>query len=103
MKKPDPSLLALYHIGVIGGIEIDYRHMHTPRGGTYVRLRGNLGSIDGRWEDYREYLDLRVKWNSVAEIKAKFAAEIEAWWIFTESRRKELVEYERLKKIFEEG
>ena len=45
MKKPDPSLLALYHIGVIGGIEIDYRHMHTPRGGTYVRLRGNLGSI----------------------------------------------------------
>jgi len=100
VNKPSPALLALYHLGVIGGIEIDYRHIHTPKGGTYVRLRGNLSSIDGRWEDYREYLDLKVEWNSVAKIRKKFSDELESWWIFSEREKKDLAEYERLKKKF---
>jgi len=101
IQPPTPELLALYKIGVIGKIEIDYRHMHTERGGTYIRMHGNLGSIDGKWKKYEKYLDMKVEWNSIAKIKAKFSKELEDWWIYSETNRKELDEYERLKKKFE--
>jgi len=103
MQRPSPALLALRHLGVIGKIEIDYRHIHTPKGGTYVRLHGSISSLDGRWEEYRGYLDLRVDWNSVAHIKPKFEKELEAWWLFAEREKKELADYERLKKKFGEA
>ncbi len=100
IQRPTPELLAIYQIGVIGKIEIDYRHMHSERGGTYIRMHGNLGSIDGKWGKYEKYLDMKVDWNSIAKIKPKFSKELEEWWIFTENHRKELEEYERLKNKF---
>ena len=100
MQSPFPALLALYHIGVIGKIEIDYRHMHTHLNGTYVRLHGNLGSIDGRWDEYKEFLEVSVNWNSVANIKPEYSKQLEAWYIFAETEKKELKEFERLKKKF---
>ena len=98
MNKPSPALLALHMIGVIGKIEIDYRHMHTPKGATYVRLHGNIGSLDGRWDEYEPYLDLAVEWNSVARIKDEHRKVIEAWWMGKAQRDKEMAEYERLGK-----
>jgi len=103
MHKPNPALLSLHMIGVIGKIEIDYRHIHSPGEATYVRLHGNIGSIDGRWDEYAEYLDLAVEWNSVAKIKDEHRKQIEAWWMGKAQREKEMDEWERLKKKFGEG
>jgi len=98
MNKPSPALLALHMIGVIKTIEIDYRHIHQPGEATYVRLHGNIGSIDGLWSEYEPYLDLAVMWNSVAKIKPECAKEIERWWMGKAQRDKEMAEYERLGK-----
>ena len=106
MESPSPALLGLYGIGVIAAIKINYRPPHpphTPGEGTYVELQGNLGRIVGRWEDYREFLELRVGFNSVAEIKPEFDAVLERWRLFEAKEAKDLAEYARLKKKFERG
>ncbi len=104
MKRPIQPLLALHQIGVIASITINYRPPHpphTPGAGTQVELRGNIGSITGLWGEYQEYLEVGVEWNSVARIKKQYAAELEAWWLFSENEKKELAELARLKKKFE--
>ena len=101
MNNLSSALIALWRIGIISSIEIDYRRGQNSLEGTYVKLKGSLGNIDGLWEVYQEYVDLGVNKQSVAKIKNRYAKELEDWYLLTEAKKKDLAEYNRLKEIFE--
>lgn len=100
MNKPNLHLLRLYGIGTIQCIEVEQQQTGTDSTATYVKIKGVNGECRGKWKTYEPYIDVKVRYNSIATIKHGYIAELAKWKLYQEENERELAEYERLKAKF---
>ena len=101
MKKPPETALKLYALGAIIGIKVDYRQTGVAGAETLCTIYGEQESIGGKWSTYRDYLNVGVDYNSVAQVRSDVFKRIREWEAFEKENLKELQEYERLKAKFD--
>ncbi len=95
--------MRLYDLQYINGITVHYNQTGTDTADTFVDITGWNGKKikNHPWVIYREYLELRVDYNSIAHIKDHYMKQIQDWLTFEKRNKRDLVEYRRLKKKFE--
>ena len=101
MKKPKKIILDLYDLGTIKSISVDNHPVDNYRSSvTMVELEGGGGKILRNWDTLKEYLDVRVGHNYIAELSREYADLAMKWRQYEKDYAVELKEYERLKKKF---
>ena len=100
VKKPSDVVLELYNLGFISSIKVDYRQTGVDTGETFCELVGDNGRVCGLWDIYEDFLVVTVDYNSVASLNRIYENEVEKWKEYEEANKKDLKEYERLKKKF---
>jgi hypothetical protein len=101
MKPPNKNLLHLYDFGIIESIDVVYKQTGTDTAETYVKLKNSFGSIYGKWDTYKEYLDVEVGYNSIAHLKRNHKKVCDDYKTWLNERDSDYQEYLRLKRIFE--
>jgi hypothetical protein len=91
--------MALYNLGVINGIKVEYLQTGDEAADTFVTLTGSGGKkLRGKWGTYDCYLDTYVGHNFVASLKSYLVKEAEDWLTFEKANKRDLAELERLTK-----
>jgi len=101
MKKPNKTILALYNLSVIKGIDVNYVQNGVDTSETRVTLIGSNGTLKGRWETYKPYLEVSVDFRSIARLKDRYVKEVDDWKKFERINSTEYDEYLRLRNKFE--
>lgn len=97
MQKPKGTILKLVALGWIHGLHIEQQQTGTDTAETFCKITGSNGKLEGKWETYKEYLDVAPGHNYIAEVKRRHVNEVADWRTFEKENKKDLVEFERLK------
>jgi len=100
MKKPNNIIFKLKDLGLIQGIYIDYKQTGRDTADTFCVITGSNGECKGKWDTYKDYLDVDVGYNSIAKLKQFYISELVSYKVFEEENEKDLAEHERLKLKF---
>lgn len=105
MTKPDEHLLALYKLGWITGVSVDYRQTGTDTSDTYVTFANSYDNkkVMGLLSNYTKYIKLDFSYNTVATIHPEFISMVTEWEKFEQKNKRELAEYKRLQEKFGRG
>ena len=77
MKKPNETILKLYNLGWINEMKIDYKQTGTDTADTFCVLGDGKKQIKGKWDAYKEYLDVRVSHAYIAKLKPEYEKQVE--------------------------
>ena len=100
MKKPNNIIFKLKDLGLIKGIYIDYKQTGNDTADTFCVITGSNGECKGKWDTYKDYLDVSIGYNHIAILKDCYINELARYKAFEEENEKDLAEYERLKLKF---
>lgn len=100
MQKPTDLVIWLADNWPLTGLAVDYVQTGTDTADTEVTITGSKGSKRLRWTTLQPLIDVRVGYNSVAELKSHLAKQVVEWREFAKKEAKDLAEFERLKKKF---
>ena len=100
MKKPNNIIFKLKDLGLIKGICIDYKQTGNDTADTFCVITGSNGECKGKWDTYKDYLDVSIGYNRVAILKDCYIDELASYKAFEEETEKYLAWYERLKLEF---
>ena len=100
MDKPSEILIRLCKLGWIHGLHIEQKQTGTDTAETFVTITGSDGKAEGKWNAYRDFLELVPGHNSVCHVKEKFIRQVEDWQNFEIQNAKELADYKRLREKF---
>jgi len=100
MKKPNETILKLYNLGWINEMKVDYRQTGTDTADTFCVLGKGKKQIKGKWNTYKEYLDVMVSHAYIAKLKPEYEKQVEDWKKFEKENADDLAEFERLKVKF---
>ena len=101
VEKPNERLIKLYNIGYIKAVKLSEKLgacMYTSE--IYVEIVGSVGKCKGKWDLYRNLLVPNFGAYFVAELRDSDKRKVKEWLEFERENKKDLEEYERLKKKF---
>lgn len=101
MNKPTNELIKLCGAGFIHGIKIEQKQTGVDTADSFCIITCTNCTIKGKWDTYKDYLDVIPFYNGIAEVKKHLVKQVVEWKTFEEENKKELEEYKRLKKKFE--
>lgn len=100
VKPVPPALKKLMQLGTIKSIKIEYKQTGTDTADSFVTLGGDGEDIVGLWSSYIEYLNVKVDYCSVAQVKEFYVEQWNGWKTYRKNNEKELAEWKRLKKKY---
>lgn len=100
MGKPNNIIFKLKELGLIQGIYINYKQTGTDTADTFCVITGSNGECKGKWDTYKDYLDVGIGYNHIAKLRDCYINELESYRAFEKENEKDLAEFERLKLKF---
>ena len=100
MKRPNNIIFKLKDLGLIKGIYFDDKQTGNDTADTFCVITGSNGECKGKWDTYKDYLDVSIGYNRVAILKDCYINELASYKLSEEENEKDLAEYERLKLKF---
>ncbi len=97
MKKPNETILKLYALEWINEMKIDYKQVGVDTFDTFCVLGDGKKQVKGRWDTYKQYLDVGVSYAYIAKLKPGYEKQVEDWKKFKKENSSDLAEFERLK------